>query len=45
VTTLAQFDEQVGKQFSSAPADTRPLSRVVRTIDSSSFDDRFSAVR
>jgi peptidoglycan-N-acetylglucosamine deacetylase len=45
VTTLAQYDEQVGKQFSGGAGDARPLSSVVRTIDSATFDDRFSAVR
>ncbi len=45
VTTLAQFDEQVGKQFGGASGDGRPLSSIVRTIDSATFNDRFSAVR
>jgi peptidoglycan-N-acetylglucosamine deacetylase len=45
VTTLAQYDEQVGKQLGGASADSRPLANVVRTIDSSSFNDRFSTAR
>ncbi len=45
VTTLAQFDEQVGKRFGGASGDGRPLSSIVRTIDSATFNDRFSAVR
>ncbi len=45
VTTLAQYDEQVGKQFGGASADAKPLSSVVRTIDDASFNDRFSAFR
>jgi peptidoglycan-N-acetylglucosamine deacetylase len=45
VTTLAQYDEQVGKLLGGASADAKPLSSVVHTIDSSSFNDRFSAVR
>jgi peptidoglycan-N-acetylglucosamine deacetylase len=45
VTTLAQYDDQVSKLFGGATADSRPVSSVVRTIDSSSFDDRFSALR
>ena len=45
VTTLAQYDEQVGKQFGGASADAKPLSSIVRTIDSATFTDRFSAVR
>jgi hypothetical protein len=43
VTTLAQYDEQVGKQLGGASSDSRPLANVVRTIDSSTFNDRFSA--
>ena len=45
VTTLAQYDEQVIKQFGGASADAKPLSSVVRTIDDASFNDRFSAFR
>jgi peptidoglycan/xylan/chitin deacetylase (PgdA/CDA1 family) len=45
VTTLAQYDEEVTKQFGGASADARPLSSVVRTIDSASFNDRFSVTR
>jgi peptidoglycan-N-acetylglucosamine deacetylase len=45
VTTLAQYDEQIGKQFGGGSADARPLSSVVRTIDDASFNDRFSAVK
>jgi peptidoglycan-N-acetylglucosamine deacetylase len=45
VTTLAQYDEQVGKQFGGASADSRPLANVVRTIDSASFSDRFAPTR
>jgi peptidoglycan-N-acetylglucosamine deacetylase len=45
VTTLAQYDDQVGKQLGGASADSRPISSVVRTIDSSTFSDRFSAMR
>ena len=42
VTTLAQYDEQVSKQLGGATADSRPLASVVRTIDSSTFNDRFA---
>jgi len=42
VTTLAQYDEQVSKQLVGAIADSRPLASVVRTIDSSTFNDRFA---
>jgi peptidoglycan/xylan/chitin deacetylase (PgdA/CDA1 family) len=45
VTTLAQYDEQVSKQLGGASADSRPLASVVRTIDSSTFNDRFSVTR
>ncbi len=45
VITLAQYDEQVGSQLGGAAADARPLASVVRTIDSVTFDDRFSAMR
>jgi len=45
VTTLAQYDDQVGKQLGGASADSRPISSVVRTIDGSTFSDRFSAMR
>jgi peptidoglycan-N-acetylglucosamine deacetylase len=42
VTTLAQYDEQVSKQLGGASADSRPMASVVRTIDSSTFNDRFA---
>ncbi len=45
VTTLAQYDEEVTKQLGGASADSRPISSVVRTIDSSTFNDRFSVTR
>jgi peptidoglycan/xylan/chitin deacetylase (PgdA/CDA1 family) len=45
VTTLAQYDEQVTKQLGGASADGKPLSSVVRTIDSTTFNDRFSVGR
>jgi peptidoglycan-N-acetylglucosamine deacetylase len=45
VTTLAQYDEQVEKEFGGAAADSRALSSVVRTIDDATFNDRFSATR
>jgi peptidoglycan-N-acetylglucosamine deacetylase len=45
VTTLARYDEQAGKQLGGASADSRPLTSVVRTIDSSTFNDRFSVTR
>ncbi|HEX3504098.1 MAG TPA: polysaccharide deacetylase family protein [Xanthobacteraceae bacterium] len=45
VTTLAQYDDQVGKLFGGASADAKPLSSVVRTIDAPTFNDRFSAVK
>ncbi len=45
VTTLAQYDEQVIKQFGGASADGKPLASVVRTIDSgATFNDRFSVM-
>ena len=46
VTTLAQYDEQVTKEFGGASADGKPLASVVRTIDSgATFNDRFSVGR
>jgi peptidoglycan/xylan/chitin deacetylase (PgdA/CDA1 family) len=45
VTTLAQYDDQVGKLFGGAAADAKPLASVVRTIDDATFNDRFSAVK
>jgi peptidoglycan/xylan/chitin deacetylase (PgdA/CDA1 family) len=45
VTTLAQYDEEVTKQLGGASADAKPLSSVVRTIDSATFNDRFSVMR
>jgi len=45
VTTLAQYDEQVGKQLGGASAASRPLENIVRTIDGTTFNDRFSTVR
>jgi peptidoglycan/xylan/chitin deacetylase (PgdA/CDA1 family) len=45
VTTLAQFDADIAKQFGGAPSNAPPLASVVRTLDGPSFKDRFSAMR
>jgi peptidoglycan/xylan/chitin deacetylase (PgdA/CDA1 family) len=46
VRTLAQYDEQVSKDFGGASSDGKPLASVVRTIDSgTTFNDRFSVSR
>jgi peptidoglycan-N-acetylglucosamine deacetylase len=45
VTTLAQFDTDIAKQFGGAPSNAPPLASVVHTVDGVSFQDRFSSTR
>jgi peptidoglycan/xylan/chitin deacetylase (PgdA/CDA1 family) len=43
--TLAEYDTEAQKQFGGSSADQASLSSVVRTIDETSFEQRFSLTR